>query len=169
VSDSEFESELDKWFNSQLTEGTGNRAGITDRQRLVLKLIAASSAKYFQQFAIFDIDHLIPVSKLLKCQGKETWPINCIANLGLLPDSMNKEKSDKTFHEWYSQPHKSNESLEIYRENRIRALATTAIVDPALWDISSFSESRPFRYSDYKKILRNHWEIQKSLIVESVR
>ena len=169
VSDSEFESELDKWFNSQLTEGMGNRAGITDRQRLVLKLIAASSAKYFQQFAIFDIDHLIPVSKLLKCQGKETWPINCIANLGLLPDSMNKEKSDKTFHEWYSQPHKSNESPEIYRENRIRALATTAIVDPALWDISSFSESRPFRYSDYEKILRNHWETQKRLIVESVR
>lgn len=169
VSDSEFESELDKWFNSQLTEGMGNRAGITDRQRLVLKLIAASSAKYFQQFAIFDIDHLIPVSKLLKCQGKETWPINCIANLGLLPDAMNKEKSDKTFHEWYTQPHKTDELPEIYRENRIRALATTAIVDPELWDISSFSDSRPFRYPDYEKILRIHWENQKRLIVESVR
>ncbi len=169
VPDSEFESELEKWFNSQLTEGMGSRAGITDRQRLVLKLIAASSAKYFQQFAVFDIDHLIPVSKLLNAQGKETWPINCIANLGLLPDSLNKEKSDKTFHEWYSQPLKPSESPDIYRDNRVRALATTAIAEPSLWDLSLFSATKPFRYSDYEKILRTHWQTQKRLIVESVR
>lgn len=169
LSDLDFENQLDRWFKSQIEDRTGLRSPITDRQRLVLKLIAASSAKYFQQFSVFDIDHLIPVSILRTAQKQENWPINCIANLGLLPESLNKEKSDKTFHEWYSQPRKIHEPPQVYQDNRDRAKATSAIEDPLLWDISGFTSEKPFRFHDYEKILREHWAHQKRLIVDSVR
>jgi hypothetical protein len=169
LSDFDFEGLLDRWFKTQIEDRTGLRSSITDRQRLVLKLIAASSAKYFQQFAIFDIDHLIPVSTLRAAQKQETWPINCIANLGLLPESLNKEKADKTFYEWYAQPRKIEEPPHVYQDNRERAKATSAIEDPLLWDLSGFTSNQPLRFHDYERILREHWAHQKRLIIESVR
>jgi len=82
---------------------------------------------------------------------------------------LNKEKGDKTFHQWYVQPCKIEEPLQIYQDNRQRAKATAAIEDPLLWDLSGFSGSKPFRFNDYERILREHWAHQKRLIIDSVK
>jgi hypothetical protein len=163
VSDEEWAAELSRWFDSQMKDRTRKRKSPSKSQKLVLKLIASTNMNFAEEQDEFEIDHLFSVKG---CQDafkarSEGWPLNSIANLGVLVVRANREKSTKSIHEWYySPPPAGPEKLRSWNRRREQSLRSLGISEDLLnnWQSSDLSEVV------FKASLRRYWAEQLKVL-----
>lgn len=163
VSDEEWVSELNRWFEGQMKERTRKRKSASKGQKIVLKLIASTNMNFAEEQDAFEIDHLFSVKA---CQNAfhtrdEEWPINSIANLGVLVVRSNREKSTKSILDWYKTPVPSGlEKARDWKRRREQSLRSLGIAEKSLenWDTSSLNEV------SFMKVLRSYWSQQIAIL-----
>ena len=165
IPDSEWESELTRWFQGQLKERTRKRKSATRAQKLILKLIAATNMNFAEEQEEFEVDHLFSVKS---CQDAfksktEEWPINAISNLGVLVVRSNREKSAKSIHNWYHLPEPRNadaKEKQDWQRRRKQSLRSLGVELSALevWDVSELS------LASFTSALKKHWELQLKVL-----
>lgn len=99
-----WDAALGLWFDEQSAKQNEKRPNVTAAEKTLLKFVYSSLVSVKDQNKYeFDIDHLYPVNRILevvKRLGGAGWPIGCIANVGLLPRSVNRRKRDETVAEY---------------------------------------------------------------------
>ena len=163
VSDEDWASELNRWFEGQMKERTRKRKSASKGQKIVLKLIASTNMNFAEEQDAFEIDHLFSVKA---CQNAflsrdEEWPINAIANLGVLVVRSNREKSTKSILDWYETPAPSGaEKARDWKRRREQSLRSLSIAKKSLknWDTSSLTEV------SFMKVLRSYWSQQLAIL-----
>lgn len=166
VKDSELRSELQRWFESQLKVKAKARKSASKSQKLILKLIAATQMNFSEEHDVFEIDHLVSVKSCKDSikAAEDGWPINAIANLGVLVVRSNREKSVRSIREWYRMEPKSPQVKVDWLRRREQSLRSLAISkqDLDIWDFRSGNlDGNAFVIA-----LNSYWKRQLSILLK---
>lgn len=86
------------WHQNQLSKKQRSRSNIQGDAKFLLRLLYAHKLSVYQDDSeAFDLEHLYPVSDLIKRiqeSGDEGWPISALGNLCLLPRKLNRIKQE---------------------------------------------------------------------------
>ena len=102
---SDWENTLNKWTLMDLRETSKNRVMVKGRKMLFLRFIYSNTITTVEnQNVEYELEHLVPVSRLKKTIKEEKLPgiqINSLGNIVLIPKTLNRDKKDLTIYEYY--------------------------------------------------------------------
>lgn len=101
----EWQQMLDIWLRSEVSGAQRVNRSVSKEAKLVLRYVYSDMPLKWHSGNDFQIDHLLPVSRLagiIERDGGMGWPISAIGNLALLPARINEAKGDRTCTEYLS-------------------------------------------------------------------
>lgn len=87
------------WLRNETNGAQRVSRSVSKEAKLVLRYVYSDMPLNWHQGNTFQIDHLLPVSRLSKIieSNKDPgWPMSAVGNLALLPGWINDKKNDKT-------------------------------------------------------------------------
>lgn len=116
ISGSELEKSLDEFHASELKKSQSNRANISMKTRLLLRVIYADIISHKDNKAVqFEIEHLHPVKELtdfVLANGIDGLPISALGNLAILPQKDNLIKGKNYLGDYLLKNSKSVNEIE---------------------------------------------------------
>jgi hypothetical protein len=97
---------LDVWASAETSGQQRVNRNISKEEKLILRYLYSDMPFNWHTQYIFDIDHLLPVSRLsdlIERLGTVGWPMSAIGNLALLPVQINQAKGIMTPPEYLDQ------------------------------------------------------------------
>ena len=176
-----WERNLDTWFNEkQMTlRHVRRKAPLNSAAILLLKYIYAHKFSDIEKTQGYDIEHIIPVGKLVSSLGiydsyRDSYddyrgPVNAISNLGFLEAGKNMAKGDQTFAEylekkWYS----SHELTYGEYQDELQRYEEQLICKKELLPKLEFILHSSGRDS-FEDFLKNRWERLKAEFIKAWR
>jgi hypothetical protein len=103
IPSADWEATLRSYFEEQVVRVQRMRSHIRAIDKLFLRFVYSGIVSYMEEMQkSFEIDHLLPVSRLIDLIGEdgEGWPISHVANLALFETALNREKTKYTIPEY---------------------------------------------------------------------
>ena len=121
---------------------------------------------FSEEHDVFEIDHLVSVKSCKDSikPAEDGWPINAIANLGVLVVRSNREKSVRSIREWYRMEPKSPQVKVDWLRRREQSLRSLAISkqDLDIWDFRSGNLDE----NAFVIALNSYWKRQLSILLK---
>lgn len=158
---------LESWQARGLRSKIRRRPPSSALDRVMLRFIYQREITAAEQVGddSFDVDHVIPVARLVaavEAAGGEGWPIGAIGNLMLFPSGKNRGRRDRTLPEWVGAA-----ETELDANGR-RAEAERWLLDATAFDLTGIAQHEGkdrLTEGDFSALLAHRWRTIRGKIM----
>jgi hypothetical protein len=115
LTDSEMNTVLSAWFNSELRASGLDRQPFSGTQKAFLRYASSGKSKplpFWVACGVLNIDHIMPLERLRDLGADNTWPGSHVANLLVLDERINKSKNRSTFPDYLARVSKETSHVQ---------------------------------------------------------
>jgi hypothetical protein len=143
------------WLTEQLSEVATKRPNVSSSDKVILKFLYSKKVSVHDQAKNeYDVEHLIPVDRVLKMTvgtGTPGWPLGALGNLALLERSVNRKKQSETIDEYFNRPSKGPTPAE---RKEIEGLLLCTPADTAIPKVNGKDSMTD---AQYRAVVKKRW------------
>ncbi|KRC92759.1 hypothetical protein ASE25_05510 [Terrabacter sp. Root85] len=162
----EWSNAMGVWLTEQLSEAATKRPNVSSSDKVILKFLYSKKISVHDQAKNqYDVEHLIPVDRVLKMTlgaGQTGWPLGALGNLALLERSVNRKKQSETIDEYFNRTSRAPSSAE---QTEIEALLFCAAADTAIPKVNGKDSMTD---AQYRALVKKRWTRMQAQLAKNL-